>query len=310
MRLLLRAALLALVFTTSLFAQDKDQSPTFKVDVKLVNVFATVTDQSGAPVTDLKKEDFVLREDDNPEKIAVFAQESELPLSIVLSIDASGSVKKDLPIEMESARKFIRSMLRPIDKVAIFQFAEQVTELTGFTSNMRSVEAGLKRVHIGSGTTLFDAIYLGSERLYDRTGRKVIVLITDGGDTMSRTSYKESVRAAQQAEAIVYSVIIVPVAASAGRNTGGENALIQLSKDTGGKHYYADSPTSLDEAFQQISKELRTQYLIGYYPSRRVADSDFRRIKVEIAAKAGQPDEPDERYKVRHRSGYYTSKFE
>lgn len=210
---------------------------------------------------------------------------------------------------MESARKFIDSMIRPVDKVAVLQFAEQVNELVDFTSNMRAIESGLRRVRVGSGTSLYDSIYLASDKLYDRTGRKVIVLITDGGDTMSRTSYKESVRAAQQAEAIVYSVIIVPVAASAGRNTGGENALIQLSKDTGGKHYYADSPTALDEAFKQISKELRTQYLIGYYPSRRVADSDFRRIHVSVVSTPEQSDEPDDRFRVRHRSGYYTSKF-
>jgi Ca-activated chloride channel family protein len=299
----------ALLLASALFAQDsKDQTTTFKVDVKLVNVFATVTDKNGAPITDLKKEDFVLKEDGSAESIAVFAQESELPLSIVLAIDASGSVKKDLPGEMEAARRFVDSMLRPIDKVAVFKFAEVVSEMSGFTSRMKIIEGALKRIRVGSGTALFDAIYLGSERLMDRTGRKVIVVISDGGDTMSRVSYKEAVRAAQQSEAIVYSVIIVPVAASAGRNTGGENALIQLSKDTGGKHYYADSALSLDEAFQQISKELRTQYLIGYYPTRRVADSDFRRIQVAIAPKSEQ-DEPEERFRVRHRTGYYTSKF-
>lgn len=305
----LRVVLTALLLTAALFAQDsKDQTTTFKVDVKLVNVFATVTDRNGAPITDLRKEDFVLKEDGNAESIAVFAQESELPLSIVLAVDASGSVKKDLPGEMEAARRFVDSMLRPIDKVAIFKFAEVVSEMSGFTSNMKTIDGALRRIRVGSGTALFDAIYLASERLLDRTGRKVIVLISDGGDTMSRVSYKEAVRAAQQSEAIVYSVIIVPVAASAGRNTGGENALIQLSKDTGGKHYYADSTMSLDDAFKQIGKELRTQYLIGYYPSRRVADSDFRRIQVVIAPKSEQ-DEPEERFRVRHRTGYYTSKF-
>lgn len=304
-----RAALVTLILFSTLLAQDsKEQTPTFKVDVKLVSVFATVTDTNGAPITDLKKEDFVVKEDGNAESIAVFAQESELPLSIVLAIDASGSVKKDLPTEMESARRFVDSMLRPIDTVAVFKFAEVVSEMTPFTSNMKKIESGLKRIRVGSGTALFDAIYLGSERLMDRTGRKVIVIISDGGDTMSRVSYKEAVRAAQQSEAIVYSVIIVPVAASAGRNTGGENALIQLSKDTGGKHYYADSALSLDDAFKQISKELRTQYLIGYYPSRRLASSDFRRIHIGIASKSEQ-DDPEERYRVRHRTGYYTSKF-
>jgi Ca-activated chloride channel family protein len=132
----------------------------------------------------------------------------------------------------------------------------------------------------------------------------VLVIITDGGDTISKVNYQEALRAAQQAEAIVYSIIIVPIAASAGRNLGGEHALIQLSSDTGGKYYYADSPNHLDEAFKRISEELRTQYLLAYYPSRRVADSDFRRIEVEVP---GAP--ADAGIMVRHRAGYYTSKM-
>jgi Ca-activated chloride channel family protein len=180
---------------------------------------------------------------------------------------------------------------------------------------------------VGSATALYDAIYLAGEALADRQGRKVMVIITDGGDTMSRTSYAEAVRAAQQAEAIVYSIVIVPIAASAGRNTGGEHALIQLSKDTGGKHYYADSATTLDAAFQQISRELRTQYLLGYYPTQRLADSDFRHIEIRITrgAPASSPPTsqsqtatedgdsaeavPTSPFRVRHRSGYYTSKL-
>jgi Ca-activated chloride channel family protein len=174
---------------------------------------------------------------------------------------------------------------------------------------------------MGSGTALFDGIYLGGESLLERQGRKVIVLITDGGDTMSKTSYPEAVRAAQQAEAIVYSIIVVPIAASAGRNIGGEHALIQLSADTGGKHYYADNIAALNRAFQQISRELRTQYLLGYYPSQRIADSDFRRIEVSVnhgTETAAGPQTRDGEgtvqaaspaYKVHHRTGYYTSKL-
>jgi Ca-activated chloride channel family protein len=129
----------------------------------------------------------------------------------------------------------------------------------------------------------------------------VLVLITDGGDTTSSTSYATALRAVQQSEAIVYSIIVVPIERDSGRNTGGEHALIQLARDTGGKYYYAQSASGLDEAFKQISKELRTQYLLGYYPSRTVADSDFRRIGITVK----RPDQPLE---VHHRTGYYTSK--
>ena len=128
-----------------------------------------------------------------------------------------------------------------------------------------------------------------------------MVVITDGGDTVSRVDYKEALRAAQQAEAIVYSIIVVPIEASAGRDTGGEHALIQISEDTGGKYYYANSMSDLDEAFRKISDELRTQYLIAYYPSQRLADSDFRRIQVKVEGAGVSPA-------VRHRTGYYTSK--
>ena len=131
----------------------------------------------------------------------------------------------------------------------------------------------------------------------------MLVLITDGGDTTSKTNYENALRRAVQAEALIYSIIIVPVAADAGRNLGGEHALIQMSKDTGGKYYYAESIATLDEAFRKISEELRTQYLIAYYPNRRLSDSAFRRIHVDVAKK--NPN--GESLQVRHRSGYYTA---
>jgi Ca-activated chloride channel family protein len=130
-----------------------------------------------------------------------------------------------------------------------------------------------------------------------------MVVITDGGDTVSQTDYHQAVRAAQEAEAILYSIIIIPVEASAGRDTGGEHALIQLSEDTGGKYFYASSLPQLDDAFRQISDELRTQYLLAYYPSQKLSDSDFRRIQVSVQASPASAA-----YKVRHRSGYYTWK--
>jgi Ca-activated chloride channel family protein len=131
----------------------------------------------------------------------------------------------------------------------------------------------------------------------------VLVVITDGGDTMSQVNYKEALRAAQEAEAIIYSIIIVPIEADAGRDTGGEHALIQISTDTGGKYYYATSLPQLDDAFRQISDELRTQYLLAYYPSQRYSNSEFRQLRVDLAsAPAGGP------YQSHYRAGYYTRK--
>ena len=287
---------------------------TLKVKVNLVNVFATVVDASGAPVAGLKQEDFQVLEDGEPQKIAVFDRESGLPLSIVLAVDTSLSTRKDLKLELESARQFVHSILRPADALSLYEFKETVAERVPFTNNLARIDRGIDRLQPSFGTALYDALYLGGQALENRQGRKVMVVITDGGDTTSKVKYAEAVREAQQSEAIVYSIIVVPIEASAGRNTGGEHALIQISADTGGKYYYASNIPRLEEAFRQISEELRTQYLLGYYPTKRLSDSDFRRIEVKVKhvpsiVKTPPPAESP-MYQVRHRSGYYTSKAE
>ncbi len=280
---------------------DNTEIPTFRADVKLVNLFVTVLDRYGAPVTNLKQDDFQLFEDGNPEKIAVFHRESELPLSIVLAIDSSLSTKKDLKLELESARRFSHSILRPVDSLTVFQFNELVDQLVPFTPDLRRIDRAIDQVRVGSATALYDALYLGAQALEQRQGRKVLVVITDGGDTMSKLSYAEALREAQEAEALVYSIIVVPIENEAGRDIGGEHALIQISHDTGGKYFYADGLEQLDSAFRKISDELRTQYLLAYYPSRRVAASDFRRFTVQVRR---SPDD----LTVRYRAGYYTTK--
>ena len=282
---------------------EQEPATTLKVDVKLVNVFVTVTDDHGAPISGLKKDDFQLREDGKEQKISVFERESALPLSIVMAVDTSLSTRKDLPLEVASARRFARTILRPIDALSLYQFSETVSELVPFTPDLRQIEHGLDRVHNGAATALYDAVYLGSQSLLQRKGRKVMVVITDGGDTASRVKYKEALNSAQEAEAIVYSIIIVPIEASAGRDTGGEHALITIAEDTGGKYYYATSMAQLDDAFRQISEELRTQYLLAYYPSQRLSDNSFRRIDVRVAGPNASPN-----LRARHRAGYFTVK--
>jgi Ca-activated chloride channel family protein len=284
---------------------DDQTTTTFKVNVKLVNVFTTVTDAGGAPVSSLKEDDFQVFEDGKPQKIAVFHRESELPLSIVVAIDTSLSTRGDQKLELESARRFAHAILRPIDGLSLFQFSEIVDQLTPFTADIRTIDRAINRVHSGAATALYDTLYLGSDALLDRRGRKVMVVITDGGDTVSKTNYQEAVREAQQAEVILYSIIIVPIENSAGRDIGGEHALIQLSRDTGGKYFYASGTAQLDAAFQQISDELRTQYLIAYYPSARVSDSDYRRIEIKVNPATKDYPDPAELV-VRHRTGYYT----
>ncbi|MFZ3342697.1 MAG: VWA domain-containing protein [Terriglobales bacterium] len=293
----------ALLGCASLPLLAQNTGDTVKVDVKLVNIFVTVTDAHGTPVASLGKDNFQLKENGKDQKIAVFDRESAIPLSIALSVDTSLSTRKDLPLELASARKFSQTILRPQDALAVYKFSEEVDLMVPFTSDLKKIDAGIDRVRNGSATALYDAIFLGAQALSKRSGRKVMVVITDGGDTVSQVDYKEALRAAQEAEAIIYSIIIVPIEASAGRDTGGEHALIQISEDTGGKYYYATSTPQLDDAFRQISDELRTQYLLAYYPTERYSDSDFRRVQVSLAnPPAGGP------YQVHNRAGYYTRK--
>jgi Ca-activated chloride channel homolog len=289
--------------STSAQNQSNEPAETLKVDVKLVNVYVTVTDAHGGPVAGLKKENFSIQEDGLDQTISVFDKESAVPLSIALAIDTSLSTRHDLPLEQASAKRFARTILRPVDGLSVFGFNEIVSQSSAYTADLHRVDEGIDHVRLGAATALYDAVYLVSRSLDRQKGRKVIVLITDGGDTVSKIDYKEAVRAAEEAEATVYSIIVVPIENSAGRETGGEHALIQLSEDTGGKYYYATSMAQLDDAFRQISDELRTQYLLAYYPIQRTSMSQFRRLHVTVT---GTQDAQN--YHVRHRAGYYTSK--
>src|SRR5712671_4120388 len=157
----LATAGLLLVLCLVSVAQESDT--TFKVDVKLVNVFVTVTDEHGAPIAALKKDNFQLREDGQEQKIAVFDKESALPLSIVLAIDTSLSTRKDLPLELASARRFAHAILRPVDALSLYQFSEIVNEVVPFTSDLGRIDRGIDRIRMGAATALYDALFLGSQ---------------------------------------------------------------------------------------------------------------------------------------------------
>ena len=241
------------------------QETTLHVDVKLVNVFVNVTDRNGALVGGLTHDDFAVSEDGRPQQIAVFERQSELPLNMTLAIDTSGSVRKDMSEEAAAARRFAHAILRPQDQMSVLQFATDVRELTPFTNKLAQIDRGLGQLRGDWATALYDAIYLGAERLGQQEGRKVLVLVSDGDDTAKNTTYAQALEAALRNEVMIYSLIDVPIEASAGRDLGGEHALITLAEQTGGKHFYV-SDGGLDKAFAQVSDDLRTQYLIGYYP--------------------------------------------
>jgi Ca-activated chloride channel family protein len=268
------------------------------MDVKLVNVFVNVTDRNGALVGGLSREDFFLAEDDRPQQIAVFERQSELPLNLTLAIDTSGSVRKDMDQEADAARRFAHALLRPQDQMSLLQFATDVKELTPFTNKLSQIDHGLGQLKGDYATALYDAIYLGAERLGPRQGRKVLVLISDGGDTVHGTTYAGALEQALRNEVMIYSLIDVPVAASAGRDLGGEHALITLAEQTGGKSFYVDQG-GLDKAFARISDDLRTQYLLGYYPHNQEPGRAFHRIQVTVPRAAAQ------NFNLSFRTGYY-----
>jgi Ca-activated chloride channel family protein len=279
--------------------------PTLRVESRLVPVALNVADENGAPVGGLTAEDFEIFEDNKPQRIAVFDRESSTPLEIVLSLDASGSVFSDERLERDAAKSFVRSLLRPQDRIDLMTFADNVDEIVAFTNDPRRVEAGLGQMQRGDATALYDAIYLAAERLsaVNLAGapRKVIVLITDGENTTRHGSYDAALEQAERAGAMVYSLIIVPIEADAGRNTGGEHALIQMARDTGGKFYYVADKHDLAPAFQHVSDDLRTQYTVGYYaPQRGVDISGLRHIRLQLKDPALRA-----RYTLRYRTAYY-----
>jgi Ca-activated chloride channel family protein len=266
--------------------------------VHLVNIFVNVTDRNGAIVGGLSRDDFAVSEDGRPQQIAVFERQSELPLNMTLAIDTSGSVRKDLGEEAEAARRFVRAILRPQDQMSLLQFATEVKELTPFTNKVSQIDHGLNQLHPDFATALYDAILLGAEGLGSKDGRRVLVLVSDGGDTAKSTSYQQALESALRHEVMIYSIIDVPIEASAGRDLGGEHALITLAEQTGGKSFYV-SAGGLDKAFARVSDDLRTQYLIGYYPKNQEPGRIFHRLDVTVPRAATQD------FNIRHKTGYY-----
>jgi Ca-activated chloride channel homolog len=290
---LLLSALVAIT-AIQLAAQDV----TFRMDVKLVNMFVNVTDQNGAIVGGLTRDDFKVTEDGRPQRIALFERQSELPLNLTLAIDTSGSVYKDRVQEQDAGKRFVRALMRSQDQMSLIQFATDVTELASFTNKPAQIDRGLDRLRGGDATALYDAIYLASQRLGNKDGRKVLVLISDGGDTADNTTYAQALEQALRNEVMIYSIIDVPIEASAGRDTAGEHALITLAEQTGGKSFYS-SDGGLDKAFARVSEDLRTQYLIGYYPQHQEPGVTFHRVQITVPRAAAQA------FNIRYRAGYY-----
>jgi Ca-activated chloride channel family protein len=285
--------------TASEDAQDSGaQRGRIRVNVNLVNVLVSVLDEHNRPAPDLPREAFQLFEEGAEQKIEVFESETQLPLDLALMIDSSLSAHKEIAFEEEAAAHFIRQVLRTGDRLAVYAVDENVTQVAGFSDNVAALQAAVHRLPSGAGTSIYDAILLGSRSL-ERRGedrRRVIILVTDAGETTSNADFDAARKEAVRSGSLLYTIVIRPVKNESGRNTAGEHALETITDTMGGAMFFPDSAQELDGIFDRINRELRTQYRLGYYPNPRGAANTYRSIEVKVSGK----------YQVRHRKSYLT----
>ncbi len=283
---------------------DNSQDPAkqrggIQVTVNLVSVLVSVLDEHNRPAPDLPREAFQLFEEGVQQEINIFESETSLPLDLVLMIDASLSAHKEIGFEQEAAAHFIRQVLRPGDRLSVFSFDEGVDQVTPFTDNVAELQAGVRKIPPGAGTSIYDAVILASRALEKRgpDRRRVIILITDAGETTSHYDFDAARKAAVRSNTLLYTIVVRPVKSESGRNTAGEHALETMTDTTGGAMFYPDSVQELTGIFDRIDRELRTQYRLAYYPNPRGPANTYRSIVVTVT--------PGD-YKVRHRKSYLT----
>jgi Ca-activated chloride channel family protein len=275
---------------------------TIQVEVNLVNIPVSVADKKGKYVTNLKKEDFKVYEDEKLQTITNFANENNLPLTIALLVDTSGSIRDKLRFEQEAAIEFFYSTLqRGKDKAMVISFDSGVELNQDFTDDPEKLADAVRKIRAGGGTSLYDAVYLAvNQKLAGTSGRRVIILITDGDDNSSRVSLTETLEAAQKGDVSIYSISTNSSAYFGSKDQErGDKTLKKFSEETGGKPFFPLKIEDLASSFLNIHDELRSQYQLGYRPTNARQDGTFRRIRVDVA---------DKRYKARARSGYYMPK--
>lgn len=295
-------------------SEDQDQRSdlqTLKIGTNLVNLYFSAHDKNGF-VTDLKKDDCLVAEDKVPQTIKNFTQEKKLPLSIGILLDTSGSQTNVLPIEQEAAAEFLKDVLTPKDEAFLISFDINVDLLADYTNSAREIRRALDKAKINTGagtgsvtgnstprgTLLYDAVYLAAhDKLRAEAGRKVLVMLTDGGEQGSQETLKTATEAAQKANAIIYVILI---ADSGGFGTfsfgAGDREMEQLTHETGGRVINVGSNAKkLAAAFDQIQDELRTQYLLSYTPKNQEFNGKFRTVNLDCGGKL----------KVDTRKGYY-----
>jgi VWFA-related protein len=286
------------------------QEPTIKSQVNLVNLFVTVRDKKKHVITNLKKEDFHISENNEEQKLAFFSAETTLPITLGLLIDTSGSEQNRLPAEQEAASRFLNQVLHKGDEAMVVSFDLDVDLLSDFTDDHAQLQRAIHHAQVNAagpvltpgtlpsgpnGTHLYDAVWVAcGEKLATEAGRKALVIITDAEDFGSKVRLEEAIEAAERTNTVVHFLLV--------HDPGygwRPDVAHKMAEQTGGRVIEVSSEKHLQEAFDQIAEELRQQYTLGYYPTNGARDGTFRKIKVETT---------DKELKVLARRGYYAPK--
>jgi Ca-activated chloride channel family protein len=281
--------------------QQQRQKGPIRVQTDLVSILASVTDAKGEPVIGLDQSAFQLSEQGVAQKIVRFEPQTNRPLDLALMLDASGSAAIELKIEREAAAHFIEEVVRPDDRLSVFSFAADVVQLSNFSADLKQLDSAVRRVDTSPdmGTSLYDAVVLGSQavRRQGAERRRALVIITDAGETTSVSKFEDARRAAIASNILLYTVVVRPMKSDAGWNTAGEHAISTITDSVGGAMYYPTNLSELGAIFDRINQELRTQYLLGYYPNPTPPPGSDRHVAVTVST--GDT--------VRYRKEYFTA---
>ncbi len=277
----------------------KYDDQTYRVTVDLINIFCSVWDKNtNSFVTNLSREDFTIMEDSQKQEVKNFSREMNLPLTLAFLIDTSQSVAPKLKFEQEAATSFFHTVLRDKDRAMLLEFDSGVTLVQDFTSDPNKMAKQIKSLRAAGGTSLYDAIYLAcDEKLIREMGRKAIIILSDGEDQSSKTTFDQALEMALKAEATIFSISVNRGGFfGVGSTKNGDRVMKQLSEETGGRAFFPFKVEELEDAFRQVNQELRSQYNIGYLSSNSRRDGSYRKIEVKVAEKG---------YKLNYRKGYY-----
>lgn len=273
-----------------------------KVKTELVTVLVSVTDQKGNLVNNLSKDDFELLENTIPQEIFTVARENTAPLRLIVLFDTSVSVKPKIKFQQQAATKFFKSVLRPVDRAALLSFNHDVRIEQDFTSDVEALLKASRSLKAKGGTALYDAIYLAAQQLEKVAGRRVIVIISDGSNVISKTTLETALRLTERADAVIYGIYTATKLDEEGA-TLGDKELEKICERTGGEVFFPKDINDLDDSFSRLAAVVRAQYVLTFYPANEQNNEqtsvNYRALKVNVK----NPD-----LKVRARKGYYASK--